>query len=140
MACSRNIRSVSVCKSSEMGIGPSLSSPFEALNVRGSVIILPLLWGISDDSKPVDSSHAFGETTVALEVATSINILVSGNQALIQNIPSNFRWLLTTRITAALPRLPLSPLKPSPAPGASPPTPSVNQPTNNPKPDLLIRI
>lgn len=60
IACSRNWRSASVRSSSEIGAGPSLRGPLLVLNACGFVrfVLLPLAWGITDESRPVDSSHA----------------------------------------------------------------------------------
>src|ERR1700729_2632 len=95
---------------------------------------------MSDDNNPVDSSQAFGDTELVFEVVTVFAVNTDDIQMRVEyKLPSNRKWLLTTRITAARPLLPRSPENPSPAPVASPPTPSVSQPTSKPNPDRLIR-
>lgn len=60
MACSRATRSASVRSSSRTGAGPSFRAPLLLLNACGFVIlvVVPGVCGISDDKRPVDSSHA----------------------------------------------------------------------------------
>lgn len=73
IACSRRTRSVSARKSSGIGAGPSFNSPLEVLNVLGFGMaerLAAMFLGMSDERRPVDSSHAFGDTVVVLAEVT----------------------------------------------------------------------
>lgn len=69
MAVSRNAFSVSAARSSEIGSGPSLSSPLAALNARGSVTAGPPgTCGIRGAKMPLDSSHEFTDVLAAVSL------------------------------------------------------------------------
>lgn len=73
VACSRSLYSASVRSSSDIGEGPSFKPPWELLKACGFVklAVAPGVWGIREESKPVDSSHALGDTEVVFEALTA---------------------------------------------------------------------
>lgn len=77
IACALKLCSVSARSSSEIGAAPSFRSPVDMLKAWGfvRVTVAPFACGINDESKPVDSSHAFGDTELVLEAVTAFGWL-----------------------------------------------------------------
>lgn len=84
MNCSRRDFSVSARSSSDIGGGPSLSSPFKVLKAWGlvsGIAVDPVAdvdveveasgCGIREERRPVDSSHELAETEVGLAAVTN---------------------------------------------------------------------
>lgn len=71
-ACSRRTRSDSALRSSDRGAGPSFKAPLDWLYAWAfvSLEVLPALWGIKDESSPVDSSHSLGAIDVGFVEVT----------------------------------------------------------------------